>query len=221
MTTFLEFLAGSALALAVVAVVAAAIVVVFALGERDPRVVQPTRPVAAASDLESGDEPVALVGAPSTDSPLATPFTGTDAIAYAVQVDASVGHVTTVRAVVPFELDVDGETVRVDPPRAHAPVVDDERRTHRRVLRTSDDVPTETADALAAHDADRSRAARLLSGGVLPGRTHRTYGVTTVGLEEAVAVVGVLDRDGDDWRLAPAADGPLRFLTPASVSRDA
>lgn len=219
MTTFVEFLAGSALALAVVAVVAAAIVGLFSLGSRDPPVVHPTRPVAAASDLRSSGDPVAVVGAPSTDSPLATPFTDADAVAYAVRVDGPFGHVTTVRAVVPFELDVDGGTVRVDPPRAHAPVVDDERHTHRRVLDDAADVPAATADALAAHDADRSRAATVLSGGVLPGRTHRTYDVTTVGLDDQVAVVGVLDRDGDGWRLRPAAEGALRFLDPASVSR--
>jgi len=220
MTTFVEFLVGSALALAGVAIVAAAIVALFALGERDPPVVQPTRPVAAAA-LEPSEDPVAVVGAPATDSPLATPFAGTDAIAYAVRVDGPLGHVTTVRAVAPFELDVDGETVRVDPPRGHAPVIDDERRTHRRVLNDADDVAAATADALTALDGDRSRAARLLSGGVLPGRTHRTYRVTTVGVDDPVAVVGVIDRDGDGWRLAPAADGALRFLDPASVTRHA
>ena len=221
MTTFVEFLAGNALALAGVAVVAAAIVALFALGERDPPVVQPTRPVHAASDLEPSGEPVAVVGTPATDSPLATPFTGADAIAYAVRVDGPVGHVTTVRAVAPFELDVDGATVDVDPPRAHAPVVDDERRTHRRVLHDADDLPAETADVLTALDSDRSRAARLLSGGVLPGRTHRSYRVTAIGVDGPVAVVGVLDRDGDGWRLTPGADGPLRFLDPASVTRHA
>jgi hypothetical protein len=219
MTTFVEFLAGSVLALAVVAVVAAAIVGLFSLGSRDPSVVHPTRPVHAASDLAATDEPVAVVGTPSTDSPLATPFTDADAIGYAVGVDGPFGHVTTVRAVASFELAVDDQTVRVDPPRAHAPVVDDERRTHRRVLRTADEAPAATADALAAHDADRSRAARLLSGGVLPGRTHRTYDVATVGLDDPIAVVGVIDRDGDGWRLEPAAEGALRFLDPASVSR--
>jgi hypothetical protein len=221
MTTFVEFLAGNVLALAVVAVVAAALLGLFALGNRDPPVVHPTRPIAAAGDLEPSTEPVAVVGTPTTESPLATPFTGTNAIAYAVRVDGPFGHVTTARAVAPFELDVDGRTVRVDPPRAHAPVVDDARRTHRRVLHDSADVPVETADALAAHDADRSRTARRLSGGVLPGRTHRTYHVTTVGLDDQVAVVGVLDRDGDGWRLAPPADGALRFLDPASVTRHA
>jgi hypothetical protein len=221
MTTFVEFLAGSALALAVVAVVAAAILGVFSLGNRDPLVVHPTRPVAVAGDLQSSDEPVAVVGTPTTDSPLATPFTDADAIAYAVRVDGSFAHVTTVRAVTPFELDVDGQTVRVDPPRAHAPVVDDERHTHRRILDDPEDVPAATADALAAHDADRSRAASVLSGSVLPGRTHRTYDVTTVALDEQVAVVGVLDRDGDDWHLDPAGDGALRFLDPASVTRHA
>lgn len=221
MTTLVEFLAGSALALAVVAIVAAAIVALFALGERDPPVVQPTRPVAAAADLEPSEDPVAVVGAPTTDSPLATPFTGTDAIAYAVRVDGPLGHVTTVRAVAPFELDVDDETVRVDPPRGHAPVIDDARRTHRRVLHDADDVATATADALTALDGDRSRAARLLSGGVLPGRTHRTYRVTTIGVDDPIAVVGVLYRDGDGWRLTPTTNGSLRFLDPASVTRHA
>lgn len=221
MTTFVEFLAGNALALAAVAVVAAALLAVFSMGTRDPPVVHPTRPIARADDLEPAREPVAVVGTPATDSPLATPFTGTDAIAYAVRVDGPFGHVTTVRAVAPFELEVDGRPVRVDPPRGHAPVVDDERRTHRRVLDDTEDVPAATLDALAAHDADRSRTARRLSGGVLPGRTHRTYDVTTVGLDDEVAVVGVLDRDGDGWRLTPAGDGALRFLDPASVTRHA
>jgi hypothetical protein len=219
MTTFVEFLAGSALALAVFAVVAAAIVALFSLGEQEPSVVQPTRPVTAASDLDASGNPVAVVGTPSTDSPLATPFTGTDAIAYAVRVAGPVGHVTTVRAVAPFDLDVDGQPVRVDVPPTHAPVIDDERRTHRRVLHDAATVPTATADALAAHDADRSPAARLLSGGVLPGRTHRTYDVTAVERGDQVAVIGVLHRDGDGWRLAPATEGPLRFLDPASVTR--
>jgi hypothetical protein len=219
MTTFVEFLAGSALALAVVAVVAAAIAGLFASGPRTPSVVHPTRPVAAASDLAATDEPVAVVGTPSTDGPLATPFTDAGAIAYAVSVDGPLGHVTTVRAVASFELAVDDQTVQVDPPRAHAPVVDDDRRTHRRVLRTPDEVPAATADALAAHDADRSRAATVLSGGVLPGRTHRTYDVTAVAIDRRVAVVGVIDRDGGGWRLEPAAEGALRFLDPASVSR--
>ncbi|WP_227131241.1 hypothetical protein [Halorubellus salinus] len=236
MTTFVEFLAGNALALVVVATVALVLVGVFALGDRSPPTVQPTRPIstaaglAAATDAAGTDaattdstdsDPVAVVGTPRTESPLDAPFADADAVAFAVRVASPFGHVTTVRAVAPFRLDVDGETVHVDPPTAHSPVVDDARSTHRRVLHDADDVPAATADVLTALDTDRSRAARVLSGGILPGRTHRTYRVTVVPVDRPVAVVGTLARDGDDWRLDPAEDGALRFLDPASVTKHA
>lgn len=245
MTTFAEFLAGNALALAVVATVALVLVGVFALGDRSPPTVQPTRPVSTAAELAStadsttttdgtavdgiaADETrvdshtsdvVAVVGTPTTESPLDGPFVDVDAVAFVVRVASPFGHVTTVRAVAPFRLDVDGETVHVDPPTPHSPVVDDARSTHRRVLHDAADVPAATADVLTALDTDRSRAARVLSGGILPGRTHRTYRVTVVPVDRPVAVVGTLARDGDDYRLDPAPDGALRFLDPASVTK--
>lgn len=237
MTTFVEFLAGNALALAAVATVALVLVGVFALGDRSPPTVQPTRPVSTTAELASTadgttttDGPatdettsvaVAVVGTPTTESPLDAPFVDVDAVAFAVRVASPFGHVTTVRAVAPFRLDVDGETVHVDPPTPHSPVVDDARSTHRRVLHDADDVPASTADVLSALDTDRSRAARVLSGGILPGRTHRTYRVTVVPVDRPVAVVGALARDGDDYRLDPATDGALRFLDPASVTKHA
>ena len=228
MTTFVEFLAGNALALAVVATVALVLVGVFALGDRSPPTVQPTRPISTAAGLASATDvgavatdAVAVVGTPRTESPLDAPFVDGDAVAFAVRVASPFGHVTTVRAVAPFRLDVDGETVHVAPPTAHAPVVDDVRSTHRRVLHDADDVPAAIADVLTALDTDRSRAARVLSGGILPGRTHRTYRITVVPVDRPVAVVGTLARDGDDWRLDPAEDGALRFLDPASVTKHA
>jgi hypothetical protein len=237
MTTFVEFLAGNALALAVVATAALVLVGVFALGDRSPPTVQPTRPVSTAAALASTadrttrtddarvDGPasaaVAVVGTPTTESPLDAPFADGDAVAFAVRVGSPFGHVTTVRAIAPFRLEVDGETVHVDPPTPHSPVVDDARSTHRRVLHDADDVPAPTADALTALDTDRSRPARVLSGGILPGRTHRTYRITVVPVDRPVAVVGTLARDGDDYRLGPAPDGALRFLDPASVTKHA
>ncbi|WP_323676545.1 hypothetical protein [Halorubellus sp. PRR65] len=237
MTTFVEFLAGNAFALAIVAAVALVLVGVFALGDRAPPTVQPTRPISTADGLRAtADGPttdaaattddgalgsVAVVGTPTTESPLDAPFTDVDAVAFAVRVASPFGHVTTVRAVTSFRLDVDGETVHVGLPTAHSPVVDDARSTHRRVLHDSNDVPATTADLLTALDTDRSRVARLLSGGVLPGRTRRTYRVTVVPVDRPVAVVGRVSRDGDDWRLDPPEDGALRFLDPSSVTRHA
>ncbi|NHN40701.1 hypothetical protein G9C85_03500 [Halorubellus sp. JP-L1] len=221
MTTFLEFLVGNAFALAAVAALAFVLLALFALGENRPPVVQPTRPVSSADALESTGEPVAVVGTPSCEAPLSTPFTGNDAVAYEVDVGSPFGHVATVRASTAFALDVDGHDVRVAPRDPRAIVIDDERTQHRRIEDDRDDLDATTVDSLTAHDADRSALARLLSGRTLPGLTRRTYRIRTVPLDEAVAVVGVLHRDGDGWTLEPPADGAIRYLDPASVDRTA
>jgi len=221
MTTFLEFLAGNALALAAVAALAFVLLAVFSLGEHRPPVVQPTRPVSSADALDPSEGPVAVVGTPSCDAPLSTPFTGTDAVAYEVGVGSPLGHVATVRASTAFALDVDDHEVRVAPRDHRAVVIDDDRSEHRRIEADDDDLDAATVDALTAHDADRSPLARLLSGRTLPGRTRRTYRIRTVPVDDQVAVVGVLHRDAGGWTLEPAADGGLRYLDPERVDRTA
>jgi len=218
MTTFVEFLAGNALALAVLAVVGALALAVFSLGGDTASAPTPTRPVAAATDLAPTADPVAVVGTPTVDAPLRAPVAGGDAVAFEAAVGSPLGHVAVVRAAVPFALDVDGVTVRVDP--GDAPVVTDDRWEYTRIV-GADDLEDADADALAALDADRSRLAKLLSGGIRPGRLDREYDVRAVRPGTPVAVVGHLARDdAGGWRLEAPGNASVRVLDPATVHRD-
>lgn len=218
MTTFVEFLAGNVLALAVVAIVGALALAVFSLGGDTASAPNPTRPIVAASDLAASADPVAVVGTPTVDAPLRAPLAGGDAVAFEIAVGSEFGHVAIARAGTEFALDVDGVAVRVDP--GDAPVVTDDRWEYTRIV-GEDDLAEADADALAALDADRSRLATLLSGSLRPGRLDRRYDVSAVRPGTPVAVVGHLSRDdAGGWRLEPPGDASVQFLDPAAVHRN-
>lgn len=218
MSTLLEFLAGNALALGVVAAVGAVALVVFSLGGDTVSAPRPARPVTSGTALTATTDAVAVVGTATADAALRAPLDGADAVAFEVAVGSPLGHVAVVRAGTAFALDVDGVAVHVDP--GDAPVVDDGR--HASIIECDDeDLEAADADALDALDADRSRWARLLSGRLRPGPLEREYRVQAVRPGTSVAVVGHLERDQNGrWRLVSPENASVRLLDPSTVHRD-
>lgn len=238
MTTFFEFLAGNALALGVVGLVAILAAAVFAFGGDREHAPYPTRPVTDRAGLAESTEPVAVVGTPTIGTPdsgtpdvgtpdndtpdanktLEAPFTGEDVLAFQVDVSGALGHVATLRAGREFDLDVDGERVTVA--AGPTPVVDDDRESARVRVDADelDDVDATARESLDAFDAERAAPARLLSGSVLPTGSRRTYHVRAVDPGEDVAAVGYLRESATGgWTLE--APENVRLLDPDDVRK--